>query len=302
MTNAELVHSIIKTTPDDHDHWLQLRSKVLTSTEVSALFGLSPYMTEFELWHTKKKEEIVVLDQNERMFWGDRLEYVIAESICEKNEFAGKPLKDFWRSADIKLGASFDWMIETDEGMGLLEIKNVDGLVFRDKWRKDEDGNILAPPHIELQCQAQLAVAQMDFMYIGALVGGNKLEVLKRVRNEKIIDAICKKTQEFWDSIDRNEPPEIDFEKDADYIFKLFKYAEPKKILEIDGQKEIYHLATNYKEAADIEKNAISKKKAAKAEILTIINDYEKVKHPDFTISASVSKRGVRNFRINWRD
>ena len=39
--------------------WLQQRAKDVTSTEVSALFGLSPYMTEFELWHRKANAEIV---------------------------------------------------------------------------------------------------------------------------------------------------------------------------------------------------------------------------------------------------
>ena len=33
--------------------WLDLRKKDITSTDVAALFNLSPYKTEFELYHEK---------------------------------------------------------------------------------------------------------------------------------------------------------------------------------------------------------------------------------------------------------
>ena len=33
--------------------WLAARTHDLTSTEIAALFGCSPYLTKFELWHRK---------------------------------------------------------------------------------------------------------------------------------------------------------------------------------------------------------------------------------------------------------
>jgi predicted phage-related endonuclease len=67
-------------TPDSQDHWLQLRTQDVTSTESAALFGMSPYVTQFELWHRKKSGEQPEFKTNERMRWGNRLEAAIAHT------------------------------------------------------------------------------------------------------------------------------------------------------------------------------------------------------------------------------
>ena len=54
----------------DEQHWLELRTKDLTSTDIAALFGLSPYKTAFELFHEKRDGQVVKLKPNERMKWG----------------------------------------------------------------------------------------------------------------------------------------------------------------------------------------------------------------------------------------
>ena len=51
----------------DRDQWLAERVKDVTSTEVSALYGLNPYKSEFELFHEKRDGQIVQIQQNERM-------------------------------------------------------------------------------------------------------------------------------------------------------------------------------------------------------------------------------------------
>jgi hypothetical protein len=71
-------------TPDSQDHWLQLRTQDVTSTESAALFGMSPYVTQFELWHRKKSGEQPEFKTNERMRWGNRLEAAIAHGIAEE--------------------------------------------------------------------------------------------------------------------------------------------------------------------------------------------------------------------------
>ena len=53
-------------TPRDREHWLSLRAQDLTSTDVAALFGMSPYKTKFELWHEKRSGERVRIAQNDR--------------------------------------------------------------------------------------------------------------------------------------------------------------------------------------------------------------------------------------------
>jgi len=67
--------------PPDEKSWLALRKNDITSTESPALFGLSPYSTLFELYHTKRGVEAGFPD-NDRITWGQRLQDVIAAGIA----------------------------------------------------------------------------------------------------------------------------------------------------------------------------------------------------------------------------
>jgi len=280
--------------------WLGQRAKDITSTEISALFGLSKYMTEFELWHMKKNQDILELDDNFRMKCGRVFEPIIAQLAIEENGWSGEEFKDYCRLKDERMGSSFDFKIGTEHGVGLMEIKNVDSLIFYKEWKKDTDGNVMAPPHIELQLQWQLMITGLDYGYLVAFVGGNDLKTLYRPRNEKIIEAMRTKAKEFWKSVDENNCPAPDFEKDSGFILKLFKYSDPDKILELDGQGHIYSLASQYNEAREAEKNAKAKKDSVKAEIIMSIKDNSKILHSSFKISAGTNKKGNRLFSLTW--
>lgn len=292
-------------TPKDKDHWLQMKSEDLSSTEVSALFGLSPYMTEFELWHRKKTGDIVTLEEHERMKWGNRLEAAIAEGIADDQGWEIKPFKDYMRIPELRLGSSFDFQTSTG---AILEIKNVDTLVFRDGWEVDDYGEIDAPNYIEIQVQHQMLIADRTETHIGALVGGNSLKLISREADEEVQGLILKKCAKFWKSIDDNKPPEPDFIKDADFIISLNSKANADS--EMESTEDIASLAKKYKQFADAAKEFEKKQKAIKAQILQLIGEHAKCRDEKFTISAGVTKstevkaftkKGFRNFRINWK-
>ena len=298
---------------EDKEQWLKLRLQDITSTEVSALFGLNPYSTEFELWHRKKNQEVVAFEENERMRWGNRLEKAIAEGIADEHGWMVHPFKEYARRPDLRAGSSFDYMVAVPNEAGdapiegLLEIKNVDGLQFKNKWIVEDGKVIEAPPHIELQVQHQMMITGHPFAYIGALVGGNSLTLIKRTPDDTIIEAIKEKIAIFWDSIDKNIEPSPDFIRDAEFISKIYNYAEPGKTA--DSTPEIEDLVAKYKQASDIEKQATKEKKAAKAQILSIISDAEKVKGETFSISAGVvgpaevsfTREAFRSFRVYFK-
>lgn len=55
---------------ESREQWLAARAKDITSTEIAALYGLSPYITEFELFHNKRDGVRTQITENERMTWG----------------------------------------------------------------------------------------------------------------------------------------------------------------------------------------------------------------------------------------
>lgn len=301
----------VSTIPENEAHWHSLRAQDVTSTESPALFGLSPYMTAFELWHRKKSGEVYTIKDNERMFWGRRLETAIAHGLCEMNGWDGSPKKDYQRIEEVRMGASFDYYVWNDQNeRGMLEIKNVDFLAFRDNWTVGEDGEIEAPPHIEIQLQHQLHVSGYTWGAIGVLVGGNKPHVLIREYDPKVGKGIENKIREFWQSIEENHEPEPFYPDDAKFVQSLYGYAEPDKIFDARDDDVIATLCHDYAEAGKRERLAREDKDIAKAKLLELIGDAEKALAKGYTISAGVvapsmieayERKGFRNFRITTK-
>jgi len=314
------------------EEWLQARSKDLTSSEVSALFGLNKYVSVFELWHAKKSGEPIPFEEQEYTKWGNRLEAAIAEGVAEEKGWLIEPYKEYVRVPALRLGASFDFKAHMPTGetvskevvadrmvqqisdlpdnnkykTAILEIKNVNQFIFKEEWVIDEDTKEVkeAPTHIEIQIQHQMLVSGIDRAVIAALINGNKLILLERKADKEIQDAILEKAAAFWASVDAGKEPEPDFARDVKAIARIYGYAEPGKVFEGDETmlemvKEYYVLGEQIK-AADLQRDII------KGKILTEIGDAEKVVHPSFSISASLvgpahveyDRKGYRTFRI----
>lgn len=292
-------------TPTSREHWLELRAQDITSTEISALYGVSPYQTAFELGHRKLNKEIVSIEANERMKWGTRLQDAIAAGVAEDQGWSVRKMDEYIRNPLLRIGSSFDFGIGED---GLLEIKNVDGLAFRDGWTADEDtGELEAPLHIELQVQHQLAVSGRKFAFICALVGGNKIHLIQRDRNESVIEDIKIKAAEFWKGIDVGVVPAPDFTRDADTIAKIYNQAEKGKFIDARRDIDLALLVQEYKKFAAEEKSAKESKDAMKAQILMKVGDAEKVIGEGYSVTlgtvagghVSYERSAYRMFKIN---
>lgn len=310
--------------PESDAGWHALRAQDITSTDCPALFGLSPYKTPFELWHEKKAGERIEFADNDRMKWGRRLEAIVAAGILEDRDWCGRPMKEYMRLPEHRIGCSFDWRIHAPirhapqpDGSGIgeydgdtpddavLEIKTVDFLAFRDGWTIDE-GFIEAPTHIELQVQHQMLVSGLRQAYIGVMVGGNRIEVIERRADDAVHAGIVAKAAEFWQSIADNRAPPPVMPEDAEAVIRMYGFAEPGKLYDARKDAEIASAIADYarlkREAKDIDEIA----QVRKAEILQRIGDAEKVLVDGFSVSAGMvgptevayTRPGYRNFRV----
>ena len=303
-------------TPENKDHWLRLRNKNINSTDISSLFGLNPYQTEFELWHRVQQETPTTIEQNERMEWGNALESAIAHKAAEKLSFTIQPAKDYWQLPESRLGSSFDFFKSPNEkGIfdTILEVKNVDGLAYRKNW-VENDGpdstglyDLEAPAHIELQVQFQMLLTGFSYSYICALVGGNQLKISKREANLKLHKIMLEKCEKFWESVAAQKAPKIDYERDSEFLISLYDHAEPNKTLQADGDLDL--LVQGYNTVSTAIKELETQKESWKAKILEHIKDAEKVKGAGYSISAGITpesqisytRKSFRNFKINFR-
>jgi len=308
--------------PESEQHWLALRTQDITSTESAALVGLHKRLTPFELYQRKSGAYVEAFEETERTRWGLRLQDPIARGIAEDHGVKVRRLSCYARhDSGARMGASFDYEIVglggeaasdlrrlyAELGPGLLEIKNVDGLVFRDDWLTDDDG-IEAPAYIEVQLQHQLEVYNREWGVIAALVGGNRPIVVVRRRDREVGKVLVDRINVLWKQVEHQTPPDPDFRRDLKVLAKLYGYAEPGKILDATGNERLLDLAARYKELSAQVKNLDEDRKAIKAELLTLIGDAEKVLlGHGFSISASMIgpkeisyvREGYRDFRIN---
>jgi putative phage-type endonuclease len=297
--------------------WLGERKKDITSTEIPALYGLSPYKTEFELFHEKRDGVSVKFEANERMKWGNRLEAAIAHGAAEEMGWSIAPLKVYMRDPDLRMGSSFDFeILDSAKGKGILEVKNVDGLQYARNWLDDGNGNIEAPEHIELQIQHQMELTGYEWTALCLLVGGNTLKIVLRSRDKEIGADIRKKIAEFWAKVDANAAPNPDYSADAEFIIKQLRGDSIDGLVAqsdaaLDALIERYdYLGKSIKEQTEI-------REATKAEILMAIGSASKVISQLGTISCGTTKdslgtqitadmvgtyygarKGFRNFRF----
>lgn len=298
--------------PESEDAWLALRKDDLTSTDIPALFNLSPYLTLYELWYRKHDKLDIDFKVNERAEWGNDLEPAIAKAAARKQGWKIRPMKEYIRLMPYRLGSSFDFRImkaDTDtHDDEMLEIKNVDFSVFHNNWIyvKEED-YLEAPAHIELQLQQQLLVAGLPVGNIAALVGGNKINYIRREADKDIHKAIIERSQEFWRSIDEHREPEPNFELDAEVFIRMNQYAQPGSVCDLRGNDKAAELVQISLEQAALIKEAESKRETCKAELLSLIGDAEKATGDGFSITAGIvgpahveyDRNGYRMFKIN---
>ena len=291
--------------PESREAWLALKASDVSSTEVASLYG-EGYQTEFELYHAKKSGASIEIEDNERMKWGRRLQDVIAAGIAEDEGWQIKPLTCYARHDTQRgMGASFDYEVIFNDGVkGIMEIKAVDYLIHRDDWIDDSDYKE-APVHIEMQLQQQLEIMGYERGVIAALISGNKPVIIIRERDKEMGKELCERIEKFWQDIDANREPPIDFNRDTAMLKKLFANAVPRTEI-LTGNNRAEFLCEEYQIAGQIESTGKKRKEAARNELLTLITDAEKAIVGPYTISAGIVNKAeylcpavsYRNMRI----
>lgn len=269
------------------EEWLSLRGHDITSTATAALFGLSPYQTEFELYHLHKNKIKPEFKATERMRLGNALEEAIATEVAKREGWTNlKTFKVYMRIPDERIGSSFDFECIDKDGQPLLvEIKAVDYFQWREKWTEDE-----APPHIEVQCQHELLVAdRFHRVAIVACTGIYDYHVIYRDRDTAMGEAIRKRVAKFWRDVEAGNEPAVDYERDAEVIKAMFPNLRPDPV-DMTDDADFENLLTRYELAAMQEGEFKKQKDAIKAEIHHKLRDAPLAYTERYKVTAGMTK------------
>lgn len=278
------------------------RKQWIGASEVAALFGVSPYCTRFELFHMKAGNiPSHDLDGEERVMAGQFLEPSIAAWAAHKWHWPIKNVVEYLKHPTVeRMGCSLDF--ETLEGEP-VEIKNVDNLIFRDgDWEVDGDTILDAPAHFLIQVQHQLACTPgKDRGWLIVCVGGNRLYRMEIPRHEKMIARIEREVTAFWADVLAGNEPAPDFEQDASTISLLYG-GKGDEIIDLRGNERIKELCAEYRAGLEVEKEGAGRKKAALAEIKTLMNDAQgALVDGGFKVKASFIKESTSVRNAHWR-
>lgn len=269
--------------------------KTVSASQVPALFGHSPYLTRWQLWQHFKNRAPIDPEENERMTWGKRLQPVILAGVAEALRIDVIGSDEYVASPRGVIGATIDGFChDPQRGLGVVECKNVDWLVWRDQWTETA-----APPHVELQLQTQLAVAAPDgtmpsWGLIAALVGGNELRLYEREPYGDTIDMIQDEAGVFLDAVrDGQEPPLTGEAKELPTLAWLYPSVEERKIL---GPEDVGDLAqaqgwiAEYLHFSEQRRFADKATKELQAKILGLTRAAGGVRIPGFRLQISKSE------------
>jgi predicted phage-related endonuclease len=253
----------------------QFRASHVGASEVAALFDCSPYLTRFELWHRKAgniatPEFNAVADDgtpdNERIYWGVRLEAAIIEAAKERYGYVDRPPADPPLTNGKGLGGHPDRrVICPNRGPGIIETKMADWLV-RKGWGDEP------PMHYLLQGNTYAGLDGVEWFDTLVLVGGNKLERFENDFRPKLYAEAEKRVEAFWETVRAGTPPPADYTRDLDPIKALYG-EQSDETIDLQTDNRAAAAAAEYLVAAEEAREATKRKEAAQAELFDKLKD-----------------------------
>jgi putative phage-type endonuclease len=210
----------------DEEEWLLEREKLITASDVAAIFGLDPRRSPLDVYVQKKTGNCI--PENDAMLIGHSLEDGIADIYVKKTgRMVGDP-GDFTiliHDEATWLGATLDRLVSKiikneliqciftlepemvleelqGGGIGPLELKHAG-------WMKRKEWELGCPLWVEIQLQTQIACVGSEFGAYCGIVGGSEIHCSDVDRNENFIKQAIKKADEFRWRLKHNRPPPV---------------------------------------------------------------------------------------------
>lgn len=209
------------------EEWLQNRKNGIGGSEISAVIGANPYLSNVDLWRLKtgRKEPSDISDkacvkygqQAEMHLRGlFRLDYPqYSVDYVDNNSFTNSRYE--WALASLD-----GWLTDQDGRSGILEIKTTEILnpAQWDKWggKYPKPGEMQIPQNYYCQCLFYMAVKEADFCVLVAQIkyiedGEMKKQTrqykIERIEVQEDIEYLMLKGSEFWQYVKADKQPPL---------------------------------------------------------------------------------------------
>jgi putative phage-type endonuclease len=250
--------------------FLTERKSGLGGSDAAAACGLDPFKSARALYE-EKTGGLTEFSDNRFTRAGRILESGIADLFAEVHglQLRKKHVMATHRKHPFML-AHVDRVVVGQRA--LVEVKNVDGFVYRNSGEWGEEDTDHVPLRYLFQALHYLVTLDYEVCFFAVLVGGNDLKRYVVRRDKETEELLVENERAFWiDHVMKGLPPSHDF--DSGEVFKLVKRLHPGsdgRIIELPEDVYGYHLALQ--DAVKREKSARLEADGYRARILDAMN------------------------------
>jgi putative phage-type endonuclease len=282
LPEAEVIDGAVSKAADA-ERWHDTRSRGIGGSDVAAILGQSPYRTALDVYVDKVSRGAVSTGasegegaqpgwrEQEEMYWGSRLEPVVAA------EFSRRELPDGHRLVRVPMlrNRQRPWQIANLDGLtvdeygrpvAVLECKTT-GLFNGKEWQGEE-----VPPHALLQLHHYLSVTGLRSGYVAALIGGQRFVVRPVTFDAELDGAIVQAEQEFWQRVLDRCPPEGDAGRATGELVRAMFPRATEDTAELSG--ELAELVDVYRNAHADERTASALKAGARDRLILALGPH----------------------------
>ena len=213
--------------------WHARREQGIGASEAAAAAGMSEYTSAYQLF-MRKKGRMPAPESNDAMEMGNELEPIIWRRFEKKTgiKVLQAPLGLIAHPEHPFILATPDALVlHETEGEQIGESKTLTWMTASKLGENPDD----VPIEWLCQAQQQLSVTGYDVCRIAVLLDGRTLTNYRIERDNNLIDALTEACVQFWDRLQADDPPPIDFtnRSTATVIKALFGAVHEKQIVEL---------------------------------------------------------------------
>lgn len=257
------------------EQWLDLRTMDVTASNVAALFGEYPHFGRLGLWELKTGRATDSAATSRAMERGNLFEgQALKELADERPDWRISPLGNryYFRDPAHRVGATPDaFAIDPARpGFGVVQVKSAVAL-SKGKWL-DEDRQPFCPTWVGLQAMAEAKLTGASWAVVVVIICDTEddLLIIDVPMPEGLWPAIVSEVDLFWQIIAEGRTPEVDPERDARAVARVFAQDDGTEI-DLSGDNQISEILDERNQLKEIEKAGSVAEKARKVLDTTIL-------------------------------
>lgn len=261
------------------EEWLRARRGGIGSSDIAAILGVTTHGTALHVYYDKIGRLPLEDDAGEPALWGTLHEETVAREWARRN-------RTVVRRVGLVANVDRPWAMctldrrctecplahEVRESCA-VEIKTRDK-ALAGRWRKGVPDDVLA------QVLWQIVVTGYDHLHVAVLIGGNDYRqfVVRRRDHEDVVADILTAADRFWnENVTAKVAPEVTGEEPVDALVDLYGALHPRRdgVIRLDSDLGAFDDLHEYEEYRLREADAKKRKNAAKARLISRLNDAE---------------------------